>query len=179
MGRTYITMKNILRLIALLAVLVWAAPAQAQNATLNNTTLNGAITSPSASSFVLTSVSPSTGAIAPAAGQCLYVDHELMQITAISSTRVTVIRGTGGTGAGLHQTSAVVFTGACGNFKAADPVASAGLGGSFPSLKACTTATMGVRPWINVLSGNIWTCYNSTWSASNVMVIAYNSITPY
>ncbi len=166
-------------IIVIVGLLGWASVAQAQTI-LSNTTLNGAITSPSATSFVLTSASASvTTAAAPAAGQCLYVEREMMQITAISSTRVTVIRGTGGTGAAIHPTSAVVFTGACNNFRQTDPFAAAGTGGSTPSLKPCTTASMQVRPFINVLNGNIWLCKSSSWKATNAAIITYNSVDPY
>ncbi len=171
----------IINSIVVIAVLFGcASAAQAQQYLISSTTLNGAITSTGANSFVLTSASatPSTATSgAPAAGQCLYVERELMQITAISSTRVTVIRGTGGTSAALHPTGAVVFTSACAAFRATDPVSTAGVGnGSLPSLKACTTATMGSRPFINVLNGNVWLCISSVWSATNAMVITYNSV---
>ena len=167
-------MKRLNTLILVVALLLVASVSQAQTI-VNNTTLNGAITSVGANSFVLTSASAITGATAPAVGHCLYVERELMQITAISSTRVTVIRGTGGTSAALHPTGAVVFTGACGNFRNADPV------GTSPqaSLKACTTATMGVRPFVNTANGNIWLCKSSVWTATNAMVITYNSVDPY
>lgn len=168
---------NRLKTFALVVALLLVASVSHAQTVLSNTTLNGAITSASQNSFVLTSASASSQATvgAPAVGNCLYVEHEMMQITAISSTRVTVIRGTGGTPANLHPTSAVVFTGACSNFKAADPEKSAGLS----SLKPCTTASMGVRPWINVLTGDVWLCKSSVWTATNAKVITYNSVDPF
>lgn len=169
----------IINSIVVIAVLFGCtSAAQAQQYILSNTTLNGAITSTGANSLVLTSASAfsASNVGAPAVGQCLYVERELMQITAISSTRATVIRGTGGTGAALHPTAAVVFTGPCNAFKAADPVSTAGVSGSLPSLKACTLASMGSRPFINVLNGNVWLCISSVWTATNAMVITYNSV---
>lgn len=170
-------MQTLLKVFAVVALMVGFASTSQAQVVLSNTTLSGAITSESATSFVLASASASSQATvgAPAAGNCLYVEHEMMQITAISSTRVTVIRGTGGTAANKHPTSAVVFTGACSNFKASDPEKSAGLS----ALKACTTASMGVRPWINVITGDVWLCKSSVWTATNAKVITYNSVDPF
>lgn len=152
-----------------LAVALVALPvvAQAQTATLSNTTLNGAITA-TQTTLVLGSASASAGSSfgAPAVGQCLFVDSELMRITAIASTTATVQRGNP---AAPHATSAVIFTGACagGNFQQAEPI----LGNA----AVCNNQP---APWINVRTGNVWYCNRAalTWSGTNFAKFTYNSV---
>lgn len=155
-------------ILALIAALTWL-PVQvaAQQFLLSNTTLNGAITS-TATTLVLTSASASSGSSfgAPAAGQCLFVDRELMRITAIASTTVTVQRGQ--TGRGAHATLAVIWTGNCNAFQRIDP--NMGVGNQ--------TCNVQPAPWINVDNGNLFWCniFTNSWRGSNAMPFAYNSV---
>lgn len=114
---------------------------------LSSTTLNGAINS-TQTSLVLASASASSGSSfgAPAAGQCLYVDNELMRITAVASTTMTVIRGT--VHASTHATSAVILTGPCNQFKSVDPIATG----------SNANCTQWVLPWVNTSTGDTWWC---------------------
>ena len=131
---------------------------------LSNTTLNGAITS-TQTTLVLTSASASSGSTfgAPAANQCLYIDLELMIIRSVSSTTMTVTRGTRNRSA--HATSAIVLTGPCAEFKAADP----------PTLVGNQDCTLFVLPWVNATTGDSWWCDLQTvgqgvggeWSVTN------------
>lgn len=163
-------MNRLLRTFVTVGLLLCCASfAQAQTTILSNTTLNGAVTA-SQNTVRLTSVSASANATVGAvvAGQALYVDWEYMTITSISGTVATVIRGQGGTRAAAHATAAVVFSGPTGAYHQTDP-----------TQRSCTIASMGTRPWINQLNGNIWSCVSLLWQASNVANIVYNSNTPY
>ncbi len=158
-------MKNILRLTAFLAVLVWAMPAHAQTV-LSTTTLNGSV-SATATSFLLTSASASSGATvgAPVVGQGLFVDREGMLITAISSTRVTVQRAQMNTNNAIHVTGARVYTGPIGSFRANDPV-----------FGACSIPSFPVRPWINTITGSMWLCLAGQVAGASVVPFTYNSV---
>jgi len=157
------------RLLFGIGIWLWMVTPSAAQVILNYTTLSAAMTA-TATTLTLTSASAvGTATVgAPAVGNMLYVEHEAMVITAITGTRVTVNRGQSGTFAAAHATSAQVFTGPGSAFRQADP-----------PLQACTTATMGVRPWINVINGNIWQCVSSKWQGTNIMNLTYNSVTPY
>lgn len=151
----------------LLGLGLWAClvtPGFAQTV-LSNTTLSAAMTA-TATTLTLTSASAFSGSNvgAPTVGNLLYVEHEAMTITAISGTLVSVIRGQSGTFAAAHVSGAVVFSGPGSAFRQSDP-----------PLQTCTTATMGTRPWINVITGNTWLCISSKWQATNVMKITYDS----
>lgn len=145
-----------------------AAPSSAQ-IVLNSTTLAAAMTA-TATTLTLTSASAFANATvgAPAVGNLLFVELEAMTITAINGTSVSVIRGQSGTKAAGHLSGAVVFTGPGSAFRQSDPL-----------MMACTPTTMGVRPWINVINGNVWRCPSTSWIGSNVTNLTYNSVTPY
>lgn len=152
--------------LAIVAAVTMQATYQYQ---LSQTTLNGAVTA-TATSVVLTSASKSTNATeTPAVGQCLYVDYELMRITAISSTTFSVQRAFGqGTtvngAATAHASGARVFTGACNRFQNQDP-----------PLGTCLSANM-TGPWVNVKTGNVWLCPADTnYVVTNTINITYNS----
>lgn len=156
-------------LVLLLAVgipaLVWAA--QTYQYTISRTTLNGAINA-SQTTLVLTSASASAGSSfgAPAAGQCLWVDNELMSIRSMSSTTATVTRALAG--AAGHATAAVVYTGPCSAFKTSDP--------PFSANAVCADTP---NPWINVSNGNIWICGvggDNKWYGSNAQSFSYASV---
>jgi hypothetical protein len=159
--------------LALIVVLLASMPIDAQQYIISNTTLNGAITA-TATTAVLTSASASSGSSfgAPAVGNCMFVEGELMHITAISSTTVTLQRGAvsaGSTVAG-HATSAVVWTAPCNAFKQVDPPAALTAKGN----QLCSTMP---GPWINVNNGNIWWCNTAanTWAGTNYRVFTYGS----
>ena len=139
-------------LVGLLALLLaWVVPIGAVNVTpgglLSNTTLNGAINS-TQTTLVLTSASASSGSSfgAPAANQCLYLDLEMMIIRSVSSTTMTVTRGTRNRSA--HATSAIILTGPCDQFKVVDP----------PTLVGNQDCTLFVLPWVNQITGDTWWC---------------------
>jgi hypothetical protein len=154
--------------LSLLLALLCVRPAVAQQYTLSNTTLNGAING-TQTTLVLTSASASSGSSfgAPAAGQCLLIDAELMRIVSIASTTATVQRARGVPTGSPHATLAVIWTGACSAFKAVDPP---GLGNN----QTCSTQP---RPWINTSNGNVWFCNTSTgtWRGTNFATFTYGT----
>lgn len=135
---------------------------------LSSTTLNGAITA-SANTLVLTAATASTGSTlgAPAVGHCLYIDMELMRITGVSSTTMTVQRPS--RGAVPHATLAIVVTGPCsassvGGFRANDP----------PFLIGNQDCSTWVNPWINTNTGDSFWCDHTTSVVSLTNPIARN-----
>lgn len=155
-------------LVAILVMALTVTP-RAQTTTpaglLSNTTLSGAINS-TQTTLVLASASASSGSSfgAPAAGQCLYVDYELMRIVSMSSTTATVTRGT--TGRSSHANAAIVLTGPCGSstiggFMQAPPN---GIGGN-------QTCSAFILPWVNTTNGDSWWCDQVTnvWSVTNTV----------
>lgn len=162
-----------------LMVGLFAVPVAAQQYTISNTTLNGAINS-TQTTLVLTSASASTGSSfgAPAAGQCLLIDGELMRIVSMSSTTATVTRASGSgsnslQGPAPHPNSAVIWTAPCNAFKQGPPAI--GSVGSGNSNNSCSTQP---APWIDVTTGNIFWCNtsNNKWTATNYLPITYNSV---
>lgn len=170
---------NLRAFVLVLLTLAWASVASAQQYTVSNTTLNGAITA-TQTTLVLTSAVASSGSSfgAPAAGQCLFVDGELMRIVSMSSTTATVTRSFGagsgpGTQASAHPSGAIVWTGPCNQaFKQSDP--------PVPSFgnAAGNSCSSQPAPWINVSTGNIWWCNrnNNRWSGTNYKPLTYNSV---
>lgn len=150
-----------LLLALLLAVFGHLSPAYAalgQLYLISSTTLNGAISS-TATTLVLTSASASTGSSfgAPAVGQCLYIDTEMMRITAVSSTTMTVQRGT--TAKGPHATLAVILTAPCSAFRVGPP----------PNIGGNQDCTLQPAPWVDINSGDSWWCDQvlNSWSVTN------------
>jgi len=152
------------RLIGSLAVLLTlfgcVAPVGAQTY-LTATTLNGAITSTSATTLTLTSASTVTTTT------LLFVDRELMRVTAINGTTISVIRGAGGTRADTHATSANVLIvhpeAVVNGFANEEPAGS------------CTAANYPYLPLVDVGSGFLWSCRSGVWKATSSQPVTYNS----
>ena len=101
-----------------------------------------------------------------AAGDALWVDFEQMDVTAVSSTRITVRRGVNGTAAQAHDSGDNIYSGddtggptGSGHFNTGDPDWG----------QDCTRAQGQAShlPWINVRTGAMWTCDNgltADWS---------------
>jgi hypothetical protein len=101
-------MKNFIRVLS--SLLLFAAFGFGQTI-LTNTTLSTAV-SDSSTTFVV--VASATGINAPSTqdntkSTFLYVDRELMDVRAINSTTIQVVRGAEGTTAVPHASSAFVF----------------------------------------------------------------------
>lgn len=156
-------MKQTILVLAL--ALLSVVPAKAQTY-LTSTTLNGAVTSTSATSLVLTS------ATTAAVGGAIYVDHEMMAITSVSGTRIGVSRGVQGTVATTHNTGATVIIAPVAALKGVIP-AFTQLNGR-PLAGSCNPANYPYLPIVDTDSGNVHLCwsksatYGRIWSYTNL-----------
>lgn len=165
------------RSIALLAVITLIAAFALGQSVPVQVTLSSSITALNQQTVYVSSVSSfptvgsgfaNSGANGVSTEDYLYVDRELMRITAINTTNnsVTVKRAQGGTKSALHGTTALVLEGQPQVFQTADPTGS------------CTYAATAAEPTINVLTGNQWLCstVSSTWVAG--FVNQYENLAP-
>ena len=150
-------------LICVVAFVLWSArPAEAQRL-LDNTTLSANLTA------TATSVAVTSGSAA-AVGEFVFVDAEVMRITAVVSNTLTVQRGQAGTRAAAHDNTETVFIVAGGDLKTFDP-----------SYGADCTRGEGdaqVLPWINIRNANIWNCWPGVnyWNGTNTARLTHNSV---
>jgi hypothetical protein len=170
-------MKNLIR--STIFVLTGLSAAFAQQNTIVQTSLSAAITADQ-TKFAIASA---TGVNAPSyasglAGSVLYVvdwgqtKGEAMQVVSISSTTVTVKRGTiAGNKAVSHASGAMVLVATNANwFYSTDPVGS------------CTTAGTYATPWVNIQNGNQWLCSTITltwvpgWGNTNAPAAATTAV---
>lgn len=102
------TLKQFFLIALSLVIFAGISPAQT---ILTNTTLSQAVTDIAQRVVVLTSA---TGVTAPSptnsqANTYLMVDAELMSVSAVNGTQITVVRGIAGTASRLHASGALVF----------------------------------------------------------------------
>lgn len=140
--------------LSLLLGLVLAVPALGQTI-LTNTTLSAVVADGVVQTVVLASA---TGVNAPSTSDYtkatyLYVDHEAMEVKAVSSTTISVIRGIANTGASPHASSAFVFV---------IPQYLSGAFGIIPQ-GSCTRANEIALPRVNFISGIISDCNGGQW----------------
>lgn len=133
---------------ALVLGLLLTVGASAQTS-LNTTTVSTAIPDATTRTLVVASATGATAATTAA-----FVDGELMAITAVSGTSLTVNRGSGSTRARAHAANAFVYIGPLVAFTTVDQ------GGS------CTAANQQYTPSINISNGNLWTCTTTTSGSS-------------
>jgi len=136
--------------------LVHPTHAYAAQNTFSTTTLNGAITSVNQTTLTLTSVSNVVFPTQGANGSFLYVDKELMMVSAsfappgTTTNTVLVVRGVGGTAATTHASGELVWIGQ-GDWYSNSPT-DINLDGT------CTAANVYAAPRIHVLTGSMFTC---------------------
>lgn len=137
--------------LSLLIVAGLVPAAFAQTYVLNQTTLSAAV-GLTDTTISVTSASASTGSSfgSIAVGQLAFVDGEIMPITGVSSTTLTVGRRPTSRPT-QHPSGQPIYIGAPGAFQTVNPP----LGG-------CTVGLQG-DPWININGGSIWRCLNSQW----------------
>jgi hypothetical protein len=157
-------MKN-LKTLSLLIALVFVASVGFGQTILTNTTLSSAMTSSSTQTAVVASA---TGINAPSTSDntkatYLYVDRELMFVTGVNSTTITVIRGAEGTNAAPHAASAIVF------------VVPAYLTTSMQYVPqgSCTRSSQIVLPLIQPQQGSISDCLGGVWVTSGAYQETY------
>ncbi len=117
-----------------------------------NTTLSSAINSSQTS----VTVASATGIVASSVGAdfLIAVNKEIMKVTAVSGTLLTVQRGAKGTGSSAHVANAVAWAGPPSVFWQTDPVRGS----------TCTAANQPYLPIVSLSSGTVWTCTNAaTW----------------
>lgn len=183
-------MKTLTRLVllTLLCVLTFGAVPNAQT-TLPTTTLSAAVSGPPSANqtTAITIASVGSGATQLQVGYLLFVDWEAMQVLSCgtvtasgatcSSTSLRVQRGAAGTHTAPHVSGATVTYG---------PASSSGPVGGFqvgpPPLGQCVRANYLYLPWIDLTTGNQWTCDKREtgvttlkWYGANIAVLAYNS----
>lgn len=162
-------MKTLTRLIAAFVVAGACAYFVSAQTVATTTTLSADLTA-GATQLSVTSASGFT------VNNFLWVDHELMQIRAVSGTAITVLRGQNGTRQMAHDNAERVVTGAANHFNAVDP--------NFGADCTRGSGEAGFLPWVNIRTGVIWTCGGSgqngvsglAWAATNVQPITFNSI---
>jgi hypothetical protein len=159
-------MKRMMRasVLTLVVLLTGLTPAWAQRV-LGTTTTSAAWTQ-TATTVALTSTTNVT------VGDSLWLDSELVSVSAKTTTTVTVQRGVQGTRAQAHASGERVFIlPSNGDFRTTDPDYGA----------ACTRGVgqAAVLPWINARTGTIWNCWaqDSTWHGTNTGFITWNSTT--
>lgn len=156
-------MKRMILALLLAVSLAYSVSAQT---VLSTTTLGAAVTSTSATTIRVASITGIT------ANTGLWVDQEFMTVTATPASgtlTVSVFRGAAGTKAALHASGVLVTLGPQNAFQATDP-----------PWGACTRSQQQYLPWINVNSGNLCTCDQLTtsytqWRCTNTQPIVYGS----
>jgi len=125
-------------------------------ASIVNTNLAVAISN--ASDRVI-SVASATGFVA---GYGLYIDREFMIITGISSTNISVVRGAGGTRATPHLIGTVLYVAPKNYFT------------TYDRQGAGVNADQLVSPYINIMTGNVWSVIGGKWYAGNTYAATTN-----
>ncbi len=143
--------------LALAFALTWTTPTTAQT-TVNSTTLSSAVANSTTNTITVASASTIV------VGHVVFTDYEAMRVLVISGTTLTVMRGDLGTRASAHSNGQIVFTGAPERFYSQDP-----------AYGSCTRSAIEYLPWINIRNGNLWTCDNINWRATNTVFLTYNS----
>lgn len=148
--------KNLI--VAFFVALLLPALANAQ-VSLIPTTLSAAVTSGSnqISVAAATGLNSNSYAITSNINQQtnLYIDGELLTVTAVSGTYLTVTRGAGGSRAMAHASGALVFAGPNTFFSNSRPGLSVG--------GACTRANLPAAPRPDVATQAIFDCIGGVW----------------
>lgn len=134
--------KTVLATVVLAALVL--TPSLSAQQTLTQTTLSSAATA-TADRIVVSSATGFT------VGNTVVIDREAFFISAISSTTISVFRGTLGTVAEAHASGAVVYTGPNNYFLAKDPAP----GG-------CTATNFVALPAVVIPSGSVFDCKASS-----------------
>lgn len=142
------------RLFALLFAVVLAAMCSiAGAATTTSTTLSANVTTAGATTIQVTSATGFTAGSTHA-----FVGKEVMDVTAVSGTNITVVRGASGTVAQPHNAGETVYVGPSTAFVSwpVDPVG------------RCTSANYAYLPLLNARTGSLIDCSSSRWTARQI-----------
>jgi hypothetical protein len=141
-------MKTLKLAVLSLALLLVPMLAQAQQNNLTQTSLSAAVTANATSLQVASATGITVGT--NSYNTSIYIDRELLTVTAISGTTLSVLRGQGGTGAAAHSASNMVLAGRPSWFSAFDPQGT------------CVLANVVATPIVNYKNGNQWICSSVT-----------------
>ena len=125
-------------------------------ASITNTNLAVAISN---SSDRVISVISATGFVV---GYGLYIDREFMIITGISGTNISVVRGAGGTRATPHLIGTVLYVAPKSYFT------------TYDRSGAGVNADQEVSPYINIITGDVWSVIGGKWYAGNTYAATTN-----
>ncbi len=158
---------NILTLAAVLLVLQATAYSQSQP---TFTTLSSAITDQRATRIAVTSATGFTASTGTR-DYAVFIDNELMRITNVSGTQITVQRGYTNTNATSHKSGAIAIVGLVASQAAPDTA-----GGVFiqsPARGSCSPSSYPYLPLIqvnaNALGGQAtYNCDNGQWNAGTL-----------
>jgi hypothetical protein len=149
--------------LAAVALLAVSLCANAQSV-LTQTSLSTAVTTTSGRTI---QVASATGIAAPAlpaypggaaVSTQLYIDDELLDVTAVSGTLVTVRRGSNGTRARTHATGTNVYV---------EP-ASLGAFIAYPLAGSCLTGSYPATVMVDYLDAETFACVNGVWAIQTI-----------
>ena len=127
---------------------LFTSPAFGQAVTLTQTSLSAAVTASATTFSVASATNVSTSS-------ALYVDKELMYVSAVNGTQVTVGRGEFGTAAVSHASGAMVLVGVPSAFF------------TYPPTGSCTASQTPATPWVDIRTSAQYLCSSvtGTWVA--------------
>jgi hypothetical protein len=181
-------MNTILKTTKLLALVALFAAISFGQTALSTTTLGAAITDPTATTITLASTSTMLSAGSQNQFQtCLYVDQELMGVTAVlSSTQVTVVRaGCSAIGVSArkvtHQNGTPVWFANTITYPNATVTATSQIGkNDQPTAEltgSCTATTLLSLPRVYLVSGDVYDCRNTS-SGGQWILIGHGTSAP-
>ncbi len=149
-------MTQITKLISLFILVALTSFAQLNSFT--STTLSTAATIADRVFVVASATNITAGTVSTPQSYLYIIDPgtnrgELVRVTAVNGTRISVLRNQGGTIASGHVSGAIVLVGQGNWFESYDPNGS------------CTLSTVKINPWVNVTNGRMWLCssVSNTW----------------
>ncbi len=174
------TLKSLAAALAALVLLGVASPLHAQTI-IDNTTFSAALTgtgTPQLPFETRVSLTAITCTGCTFGNQTIiFVDREAMQVTGAfvsGATNIPVTRGALGTIPSPHNTSATVFLGPPARFHTQ---AGGSLQGGDPPFGSCVRTAQLFLPWINLITGNVWSCdLSGKWIGTNSTALVYNSV---
>lgn len=147
-------------------LILLAAVASFAQTTLTSTTLAAAMVTTSGTPATVLSITSATGITGQTLGgftTYLWIDQELMGVSTVSGTRITVVRGQAGTQPRNHNNAAVVWLGSSAAFLRAGPNDPSG---------QCQRTLLAYVPRINPGTGNMFDCLGVTTAGQWVQVNA-------
>jgi hypothetical protein len=166
-------MRKLYFILTLAAVLMAVGQTAFAQSAITSTTLSSAMSDAKTSVMKVTSATGFTASNqATGAEYCVFVDHELMRISAVSGTTITVLpRGFSSTTATPHKSGSRAYVGPCGSQQGPGVGQSGGPFIQTSMQGACTRNQWAILPLINVNQRAIanpngmlmYNCLNGSW----------------